>query len=194
MTVYTFDRERLAEQLDHLNDVKRLAFGIFLFERALPGFLSFQADSLVTGGGRLRAALARCWHVLETGDDRAEVFVNREACEELLPDSEDYSSLFTSAAIDAVNIGCNLLTYLDESGVAYLVEAAEARRDTADLLIQLTEKLEPNDAELEDKIIRHPLMQEELKAQHDDIELLKVTADERDVVLAATLRRVLHVN
>jgi hypothetical protein len=35
-------------------------------------------------------------------------------------------------------------------------------------------------------------MQEELRAQHEDIEFLKTLADERSVVFAASLRRVLH--
>jgi uncharacterized protein YjaG (DUF416 family) len=175
-----------------LNDVKRLAFGIFLFERALPEFLKFQVDSLCSGGGILRAALARCWYVVEVGSGAPDVFVTREACEALMPDSEGESSLHTSSAIDAVNICCNLLCYLEDGDIEHLVEAAEARRDTADLLIQLTEKLDPNDDELESKILHNPLMQEELRAQHEDIEFLKTLADERSVVFAASLRRVLH--
>ncbi len=57
---YVFNQSLLADQIEELGGAKRFAFGVFLLERALPGFFQFQIDSGYLGGGELRAALAQC--------------------------------------------------------------------------------------------------------------------------------------
>jgi uncharacterized protein YjaG (DUF416 family) len=159
--------------LKALDATRRLAFGVCLFERAIPAFFQFQVDSGWPGGGVLRAALAQAWTALETGVAPSP-YVSVEMCEAVLPDSEDHTSAFTSAAIDTVSIACCVLTFIETGDVQQLVEAVEARRDTIDLFIQ-NRGLHSADQNFEATISAHPLMQAELEFLHEDLAFLKAT-------------------
>jgi uncharacterized protein YjaG (DUF416 family) len=171
--LHSVDLNPLFAELKALDAVRRLAFGVCLIERALPAFFQFQLDTGFPGGGVLRAALAQAWTALETGT-ASPSYVTVEMCEAVLPDSEDHTSAFTSAAIDTVSIACCVLTFMETGDVHQLVEAIEARRDTIDLFIQNYD-LDPADPNFEAAITAHPLMQAELKFLHDDLAFLKAT-------------------
>ena len=187
---HSFDAIALQGNLQHLDDDRRLAFGVCLFERSLPGFFQFQIDTGSTGGGELRATLAQCWSVLETGFDGAPAFVSTAVCELVMPDSERHTSAYTSAAIDAVNIACCLLDFLAKRQLDPLIEAVRSRQDTLDLFIQNSTNLGPPGPSLEERIASHPLMQQELGFMHDDLALLRATVGTREAVWRATLNQV----
>lgn len=183
---YIFDAGSIARDLIGLDDSRCLAFGIFLFERALPAFFQFQIDTNYAGGGELRAALAQCWYVLEHGSLPNKSFITAETCEGVMPDSEDHLSPYTSSAIDAVNIACNLLSYIEKRDLHFILDAAESRRDTLDLFIQ---REVSKDEELETAIANHPLMQEELCFMYNDIAFLS-GLNRNTTIFAAALKRV----
>lgn len=191
---YVFNQSLLADQIEELGDAKRLAFGVFLLERALPGFFQFQIDSGYLGGGELRAALAQCWHTLEAGQQYANTFITVEACEKFLPDSEDHSSAYTSAAIDAVDIACDLLSYLQSAEKQLLIDAAVAQYDTVYLFIQNNSYPDSSGDQLADKIVHHPLMQEELRFMYSDIEFLRTIPNEGHAVWLAALEHVTRLD
>lgn len=188
MQKYTFNVDAISARLQGFNEFKRLAFGIFLLERSVPEFLQFQIDSDSVGGGELRAVLAQCWSALETGDRNGPDFVALDACEKILPDSEEHSSPYTSAAIDAVDIACNMLEFLKGEGVQPVVDSVTARIDTVDLFIQNNSPVGKG-AELKEQIASHPLMQEELRLLNDDLDLLEACVDTRHAVFAAAVER-----
>jgi Uncharacterized protein conserved in bacteria len=187
--MYSFNQSTIQAHLEALDDTRRLAFGVFLLERALPGYLQFQVDSGSLGGAKLRAALAQCWSALEAGSRQVDPFISVETCEKILPDSEDHTSAYTSAAIDAVNIACCLLTYLDSGDVSNLMEAVEARWDTLYLFILNGTDIDPSVAGLQEDITRHPLMQEELSFLHNDIAFLQTISGTGSAVLIAAIER-----
>lgn len=144
---------------------EQLAFGIGLLERSLPEYFQFQQDTGWLGGGDLRAALAQCWRTLEAGrlTDDVEIGPLRQRCARWLPDSEDHHSAYISAAINAVDIACHLLDYMQSTNPRGVLDAATARRDTLDLFIQML----PVDVEV--PIAKHPLMRTEMQAMHGDL-------------------------
>lgn len=186
----TFDLDAISTRLQGCDEFKRLAFGIFLLERALPEFLQFQIDSESAGGGELRAVLAQCWSVLETGGSGGACFVTLDACEKILPDSEEHSSPYASAAIDAVNIACNMLEFLETRNARLLVESVIARRDTVDLFIQNNTDVGPADKGLDERIESHVLMQNELRLLSEDLDLLQACMDARHAVFSVAIERV----
>ena len=177
----SFDLTTILAGMERLNATGRFAFGVCILERALSGFLQFQSETGSVGGGELRAALAHCWSTLENGVAPRDPFVTLAACENILPDSEDYASAYTSAAIDAINIACNLLAYSQEPKLDLLVDSVHSRRDTFDLYIQNALDLDPADSHFEEKIANHPLMQEELGFMHGDVVFLQ-EAQQRGVM------------
>jgi uncharacterized protein YjaG (DUF416 family) len=181
---YLFELPAIQANLEGLDEVRRIAFGTLLLERALPGYFQFQLDTGSAGGAVLRAALAQCWASLEANTRNGTKYTSVEACERSLPDSEDYSSPYTSAAIDTANIACCVLEYLESGKLNSLMEAVEARWDTFYLFIL-------NGTDIEDEeVLHHPLMQEELRYMHEDITFLQTTTDPTQPLHLAVLLRV----
>lgn len=183
---------QLSADVGQLDGVKALAFGIFLLERAMPAFFQFQCDTGWVGGGFMRAALAQCWAVLEGTPVDSVGFVSVDECERALPDSEDrHTSDYTSAAIDAVDIACNLLEYIKGGDASLIVASIIARCDTAELFNQDDKSIgESTDASV-DARSDNRFLDEELESMQSDLEFLS-SLDFHEVTIASTvLRRVL---
>jgi hypothetical protein len=181
---FSFDTTAIKAELESLDEIRRVAFGTLLLERALPGYLQFQIDSGATGGAVLRAALAQCWATIELHTFETEQFLSLITCEKVLPDSEDYSSSYTSAAIDATNIACCLLEYLESRNIASIVEAVQSRWDTLYLFIINHTSLDP------EEVLIHPLMQEELRFVHEDIVFLQGLSQLEKILHVEVLKRI----
>ncbi|MGE7137665.1 DUF416 family protein [Luteibacter sp. NPDC031894] len=174
MTEYE-DRFRwLLSELRSRPFLHQLAFGICIFERSLPGYFQFQQETGWHGGAELRAVLAKCWSVLEGGKNTNELCftTNVEDCARWMPESERFDSPYTSAAIDTANIACCLLEYLDASDFQFILEAAEARRDTIYLYVQNSMPGVLVDESLQRATHEHPLMMEELSFMSGDLDEL----------------------
>jgi uncharacterized protein YjaG (DUF416 family) len=185
---YTFDLPAIKASLQNLDEIHQVAFGVLLLERALPDYFQFQIDTGSRGGAALRAASAQCWTVLEEGRRQGARFISVDACERSMPDSEDHASPYTSAAIDAVNIACCLLDYLESGNLSVLMEAAEARWDTYYLFILNGTNIDSED------VLNHPLMQEELRFLHEDIAFLQSSSSSMLPFHIAVLDRVSRLN
>jgi uncharacterized protein YjaG (DUF416 family) len=179
-----FDITVIQAGLKTLDEPRRIAFGTLLLERAITSFFQFQVESGAPGGAVLRAALAQCWAAVESRGTDSEKFVSVEACETVMPDSEDYKSPYTSAAIDAVNISCCLLDYLEDRRLSSIIEAIQARWDTLYLFI-----LNKTDID-SDQVLKHPLMQEELCFVYDDVDFLNGLVELEEPLHTVLLKRI----
>jgi len=65
-----------------------------------------------------------------------------------------------------------LLQFCQEPRLSYPIEIATFSRDTIDMYVQVIEKLDAADPQLNEKIGQHPLMLEELRKQKNDVEKL----------------------
>lgn len=187
---YRFEPDAILTSLHELSHGKRVAFGIFVLERALPAFFQFQIETGWRGGAELRAALAQGWYVLEMGSLPSRSFTTVATCEQLVPDSEAHASAYTSAAIDAVDATCGFLSFLEHGETNLLMEMVRSRIDTIDLFIQDNTKREAVSTDFENKIVAHPLMQGELRLINADIEFLDSLGDEDDKTFSRVLNRV----
>src|SRR5882757_5074359 len=123
--MHRFEPEVLRRRLDALSNWAQLAFGVLLLERAVPNFFRFEAETGARGGAMLRGVQAKLWGLLE-GNNAAAPFVGvtAKACEFFAPNTELYSSPYTSSALDAISIACNMLDYTESGRTELLVEAA----------------------------------------------------------------------
>jgi len=167
-----FEPTDLEGRLRALSPEARIAFGALNLERALPNFFGFAADTGAPGGAILRGALAKVWGVLEGVDPAVFAGMTASACEPYAPNTEDSASVYTSAALDAVTIACNVLEYLESPRTRLLVESASLRCDTIDLFLQHVLPLEVSSPDFEVRLLEHPLMQEELGFQQADLAFL----------------------
>jgi uncharacterized protein YjaG (DUF416 family) len=184
--MHRFEPEILRRRLGALSRWANLAFGVFLVERAVPNFFRFEAETGARGGAMLRGVQAKLWGLLE-GNNAAAPFVGitAKSCECFAPDTELWDSPYTSAALDAISIACNVLDYADSERTELLVEAASLRRDSVDMFLQRVERVDPSAVDFEMRLLTHPLMQEELGYQEADLAFL----DKGDQVWSAVLGR-----
>jgi uncharacterized protein YjaG (DUF416 family) len=174
---FQFDPVDSERRINSLPNWGQLAFGVLLLERAMPNYLCFEAETGSGGGAMLRAVSAKIWGILERSPV-SNVFssITSTSCEQISPDTEKFSSSYTSSALDAVVIACNLLDYAHAPQVNLLVEAAGLRRDSIDLFLQQEQRMESSDPEIEMRLLHYPLMQEELGLQRADLEFLSELA------------------
>lgn len=173
-----FDEGELAVRLGELPAGHRAAFAASCCERLLPNYAAF---SRAEGWGRpevLREALDEVWAVLG-GRPASEGRVRSlaRACAGLAPDTEDFRTLFVSAAGDAAAaVSYTLECCLDgDAGRAAMV----GRLPVETLYQYLTRVNDPltgahaADDEFEEQMLNAPLMSAELDKQERDLRLLR---------------------
>lgn len=183
--IYTFDVEDLRKQLENLPQAGRLAFGILAFERALPGYYKFLSQSNLRDRDRLRELGSVLWRYLEIHDNSIVVPVSDW---DGAIESEDFDSIYTTSAIDAVSIADELRNCLINYEVGHLVNIASLRIDTVDIYIQNAAQTVLDSINLNESILNHALMQKELEHQYLDLQILaKITSS--DNFWSTALRR-----
>jgi uncharacterized protein YjaG (DUF416 family) len=182
--------DRLSAGIRKLDGIRALAFGICLLERAMPAFFQFQCDTGWARGGVMRAAVAQCWAVLEGHSGETANFVSVSDCERAMPDSEgSYASDYTSAAIDAVDIACNLLVYVGSGEIDLITSSVTARTDTIELFIQDYESARKANGHAEGGDSAHSILAEELDFMRADLEF--ISAIDEKALFPEVLGRVL---
>lgn len=165
-----FDEVVLARELSKLAFHQQLAFGVACCERMLPNYEAFSQEAGWFDATPLRQALDHAWRVcegLEVPKDGLQQMLTR--CDGRLPQEEDFPSLYVSAAFDAVASTCHLIDFVIDGEVEHLVFVGRFATETVDLVVQELEHMDPQDPQLERKILEHFLMQLELSRQRRDL-------------------------
>ena len=170
-----FDETSLKVKLKELSREQKILFMLSCCERLYPNYLAFNKKHEWGNPFVLRNTLDFAWTVLERGigEDKEELKKLLKQCDEITPDTEDFDSIFVSQALDSTVAVASLLEYIISDSNDKIIEVASLARDTVDMYVQELEDMAPNDPNLEKMILEHPLMQQELKRQRQDIELLK---------------------
>lgn len=169
----TLDEDRLRFSLARLVPWKQVAFMALCCQRMVPNYCRFTSDSAFGDWQILQRGIDAAWSWLASDrlpDDLGSI---RLQVERQAPDTESFVSPFTSAALDAANAVACLLDGVADPENADPAEVASLARDTIDLYVQDIENLDPNAIDLEETILRHPLMQRELHRQHDALAFLE---------------------
>jgi uncharacterized protein YjaG (DUF416 family) len=131
----------------------------------------------------LRRALDVAWEIGKGQQVTAEqVQCLKDSCESIVPESEDFPSVEATAAQEAAFSILVLLEHCLDPDARHAVRISSFSRDTIDMFVQMRDRLEPIDPELELKILRDPLMVREFEKQEEDLVRL-----ERQSVLDETL-------
>lgn len=188
MALLPYDHDALKARLEQLDERRQLAFGAACCERLLPNHAAFSRDAGWTHASPLRHALDRIWDYLGGAPLRTdEADTALEACEAVVPDSENHASLYVAAAQDACFAVCALYDFVLDPQADHIADAARFATDSVDLYVQEIERMRPDDPGLERKIAEHRLMQRELAQQDHDLRAVS-TAPSVDPALLAGLR------
>ena len=165
-----FNEPSTLAALAQLQAHHQLAFAAACCERMLPSYATFQHEASWGDLAPLRRALDAVWDACAGAPPAPPVVRALIAdCEPCAPDSEDFTFLHTAAAQDAVFAICGVLDFLLDGDVAHLVAAPRFATDSVDLIVQENESMDPADARLEQRILEHALMQQELVRQRRDL-------------------------
>ncbi|HEY0332292.1 MAG TPA: DUF416 family protein [Stenotrophomonas sp.] len=160
----------------------RIAFMVYCCERMLPHYRYFSDEAGFGDRGALRGALDDAWTWIESGTLRGCISTLVLACEKQAPDTGNFSSIYTSAALDAATATAITVGATSDPTVAHLIDVASLARDTVDLFVQKSEDIEPNESHFEERILASPLMQAELRIQKESLEFLNGLHDKRETV------------
>lgn len=176
MTLQKFNANELSVRLNKMSGNRQLTFGVLCCERLVPNYMAFQAGAGWGDQAGLRKSLDLTWSWL-LGEKIEEVEIKNSIarCEKLAPSSDDFDLLLVTAAQDACFAICCALDWLLKEDVGKVVQAANYAIDSIDLYVQEIESMWPEDPGLESKILLHPLMQKELRKQHDQLAYLEST-------------------
>jgi uncharacterized protein YjaG (DUF416 family) len=185
-----FNDKRTHEALSKMRTHQQLAFGAACCERMLPNYETFMREVNWGEVGPLRRALDVVWEVCEGMRLReGELRDMLLRCEQCAPDSEDFTSLYTSSAQDAAFAVCALLGFLLDGDVGRIVSVPRFSTDSVDLVVQEQEDMDPRDPLREQKILEHPLMQQELVRQQRDLaEAINISPGDRVALHALRTR------
>lgn len=169
----TFDLDGLILELENFPNPYRIAFTASCCERLLPNYQAFVVMEQWGDFSLLRKALNEVWKVLEGENLSSDYLLDlSRQCENVAPDTEDFSSVFTSAALDAASGVALALQCCIDGGASKAAEVGSLARDTIDMYIQVRDCLDYSDPAFEEKIQNDPLMLAELGKQAADLKAL----------------------
>lgn len=168
----------LKKKQPQLGYAKSLAFAASCCERSLPNYEAFSTEQRWGDARILREALDLVWRLI-TKSTPAELNSHSssllKALDAVTPDTENFKSNLTSAALDAATSLAEALDYVREGTVDHIVTISSLARDTIYLFVQYQEKADHSDKGFEERITNHPLMVGELTKQQTDVSTLEST-------------------
>jgi len=183
MHMESFDINRYKSILNALEAWKRVAFMACCCERMLPNYSKFNLESGFGDPETLNHALAIVWNWIESDQMQCKIGTLALKCEQQGPNTADFPSLFTSAALDAANAIASTLEAIGDANVYRAIEVASLARDTVDLFVQQIDNLDPNSIDFERRILEHQYMQDELRNQRIALEKLGSLPSDRRLVV-----------
>ena len=173
-----FDEHRLRKQLEGLSKWKQLVFMVCCCERMFPNYVIFANE---TGWGQkelIRRALDTAWTLLLAARSCANCSHLAQKCEDSAPDVDDFVSSYTSAALDAAVSAAILMEAFHDFDQSGPITIATLSRDTVDMHVRDIENIDTARENYKEKVLHHELMQTELRAQREDIEVVKDLAED----------------
>ena len=173
MDVLKFDRGDLSKRLERLDEWKQVAFALSVCERLFANYLEFARETSWGSPQKIRECLDLAWCRLSDGTAPLRLAQAAESCENMAPDTENFRSKYTSAALDAALSTANLMRLLNSFNLEKVLDIAEAGYETAEMFTYTdAESASIITAEDEQLRLQHRIVQGELVRQQEDVELL----------------------
>jgi len=172
------DEEKLAHELRALPPKHRAAFAASCAERLLPNYCAFAVMEQWGNPALLRQALDEAWSFLK-GAHLPEETVRSlvQSIEPNIPDSDDFTTIFKDAAIDACAAVIYTLECCIDGDIQRVVWCARSAVDTIYEYLNIVgdPEIEPHgeDPAFDAWVEQAPLLRRELEKQHQDLEDLK---------------------
>jgi uncharacterized protein YjaG (DUF416 family) len=175
---FSNDEEKMILDLKSISHKHRIAFAASCCERLLPNYRAF---SLIEGWGDpllMRKILDRVWAFLE-GEYLSEIEFNQfqKQCEGIIPDTEDFASLFVGLAVNAGAALLYVLRYCTNNNVDELLFVSRLSIESIEAYLNVVN--DPNltyhtsDKQFDAWLRQSPLIRAEIEKQKHDFEILR---------------------
>jgi hypothetical protein len=172
--------EQSPVQLSELAPGKQLAFALLILERMLPRMSVFCKD---TGVDDSCCSQARdvAWGDLEDGSKRHALYRSlNKACLKNAPDTEDFTHEMTSDALNAFLTISEIMEFMSDGSFDHIAYISTLATDSVFLYVGDLDPALVTTPERVDQIASHPLMQQELQREKEDIKFLAALPDQFD--------------
>jgi uncharacterized protein len=176
-------RDEIKSKLLSISDKGKVLFAVLICERLYPNYVVFQKinnwgnpDVLQEG-----IALIRQYLIKEDLFESDEINSVIEQVDQITPNTEDFSGITTSFALDACTSVLSTLNFILDKDTEHIADVATYARDTVDMYIQEKGDLDANDPTIETRIefdsfmIKEKNRQRELLKKLAAIEIINVT-------------------
>lgn len=167
-----YDKNEVQQNINKLDDVGCLIFGLSCIERLFGNYAEFVKENNWGSTKELRQIIDLLWSIVDSDFVIDNYNVLRNKCESLMPNTEDFQTVLVSSALDASSAVLIILDYLVDNTNSNIVDITSLCIDTVDMYVQELLNLKIDDPKIEIKILQHELMQAELKKQKEEIEKL----------------------
>lgn len=173
METMKFNLNNIKNQLEKLSNKHRLVFAASCCERLIPNYKIFSEEVKWGDYPFLRNCLDVIWkYILDDEINETDIIELMNDFDLIIPDTEDFESILTSAALDASCAVRQTLECCLKSNLQQLVEIASFAHDTLYMYIQVKESFDYNDPDFSKKIYSNSLMVKEIKKQISDLDYL----------------------
>ncbi|NII83153.1 DUF416 family protein [Pedobacter sp. SG908] len=168
-------REDIKGKLKSLTTEQQLLFAALTCERLYPNYVYFHKRFDWGDPKVLLDSMEIIYQSLffKTLFGSDEIQEHAEAVDMVTPDTEDYSEVFVSFALDACTSVYSTLNFMRDQNLDHVADVASYARDTVDMFIQVRDNLDMHVKDLETRIANDPLMIQEKGRQLSIIEKLK---------------------
>jgi uncharacterized protein len=171
MTISTIEREILIIKLVDELSWKKTAFAINCIQRLLPYYAKFTKDTKFGDVQVLRNAVNDI-KISLLMQEQQNFSLQAADCEKQLPDTEQFSSEYTTAALSVATACVVLLESLDDANVKIHSEVGQLALDAFESLSLSKFAGEVVSKDFERELEESPLVQSELQNQIDDLRIL----------------------
>lgn len=174
-----------------LSSWKLNAFIAYCCERMLPNFEKFSRSTAWGDYGVLRSALDVIWDRVISDDVSINYSAIASSCDTQAPDTEMFSSEYTSAALDAANAIAIAVGSLNEPKA---FDISCLARDTVDMFVQYYENIDPRSEDIDSVITESALMQREILIQKRSLVVLSSLGEDRERLARLLMLEWSHLN
>jgi len=175
------NKRYIESSLDALGRFQKIAFAAACCERMLPNYQVFYEAEHWGNPAVLREAIDLVWlYIASDEHQNDELRKLSKEFDKLIPDSEDFVSLHTSAATAAALAILETVKCCINKDICEAIDVADYSYDSIDLYLQFSGQVDiPKKVSamkfrkiIEPVLVNHPLIQQELERQKCDLDLL----------------------
>jgi uncharacterized protein len=173
--MHTYDEFALRILLEDLPHRHRAAFAAACAQRQLENYEAFAIEVRWGDPAMLAQALDRAWQLLRGQEpiDAQELSRLAAACEALAPDAHKFRNRWTVWAVDAAASAAYALRCLLDDDPQLAVWASGCAYAAVHGYVVAERDLDLNDPSAREQVREHPLVQEELRRQDEDLTMLQ---------------------